>query len=440
MGITTQTTMKLEHFHDFYYLEAIKAGIATRNAVNPENAFRHSTIKLTEATQDAIFDIVPNMALRTFVYLYAACFGEARHSRSEQARDSFLCEAGVSGRKEAYLKVLDFEPTKRNITTLVNIFSQPWRGAFGGKAWYDIAEALNYYFKVSPEAFIDHVIDLEHNCGTVFNKSDARYSIYFDVEYPGHLREFLNYKFAKNILTQSPGYGTFHRVTPRVYRLIARYCTLFRLPFPSWIRSDLKTLGDYTVTWGNKNFTIESKWAKWATIGRKNEPNIANIISLVSLDEMYPQSQTKREFLASVESKKREAITLMNGHSTKELLDKLENKVQRVIQWGLKLVKVEPKATTYPVLPCKVKECGSHYVLQVAVPYEDYGTPTDYGFKIELQNLWMNSAILQEYTTQGYDGEPGYADCYLTKDHTLILNYGSHRVSLHNNQLEAFLS
>jgi len=51
------------------------------------------------------------------------------------------------------------------------IFSQPgWRGGYGGKKWANISDAITHYYdgKMTKTAWLDHVFDLQHNGGSIF--------------------------------------------------------------------------------------------------------------------------------------------------------------------------------------------------------------------------------------------------------------------------------
>src|ERR1044072_1458248 len=124
--IRTQTKMTMFHFHDFYFLQALQAGVMAEISRNPAAQFQHSVEKLQLDIQRTIDDIVPNIALRTFVYLYAACLGEARHARSDSAHRSFLPGTRKSHRHELFAQITNYAPTKQNLNALIEIYSQEW--------------------------------------------------------------------------------------------------------------------------------------------------------------------------------------------------------------------------------------------------------------------------------------------------------------------------
>src|SRR5690349_10793446 len=131
--IRTNTRMTLMHFHDFYFLQALQAGIIAEISRNPDIQFTRKVEKLQMDVQDALDEITPNIALRTFVYLYAACAGEARHARSANAERRFLPEVANSHRSQVYSNITDYTPNKNNLNALISIFEQDWKSGFGGR-------------------------------------------------------------------------------------------------------------------------------------------------------------------------------------------------------------------------------------------------------------------------------------------------------------------
>src|SRR5688572_3633465 len=102
--IETKTKMNLNYLNDFYLLEALKADIVSQCASNPDMEFKHSVSKLREDIQETCEETYPNMALRIFVYLYAACLGEARHAASQKAELFYLTEITEGHRAEVFDK------------------------------------------------------------------------------------------------------------------------------------------------------------------------------------------------------------------------------------------------------------------------------------------------------------------------------------------------
>lgn len=265
----TGNTMTLEHFHDFYYLEALMAGITMARSSHPEWEFRHSLERLETDVKEAFEHLTHEMALRIYVYLYAAAMGEARYAQ-DFGLNYYVKGLRGKGRNDVYEMAIEYFPTPENIEVLKNVFSQKWGGSYGGKAWKSIVDAMDLYGKVSEATFIDHSVDLEHNGGCVFSKS-ANFGLDCFAHFASDLKYFLDFKFSENILEKQ--FYSPIRISRKVYKLIDRFInvttsfgsdkhlkmliTLYSLvPTLEW-------LDGYTIDWGNK--TLE-------TVGTKPEP------------------------------------------------------------------------------------------------------------------------------------------------------------------------
>ena len=164
--------MTLDHFNDFYYLEAVKTDINRQIAKNPDFQFRHSVVRLIEDANFLYQEIAENLAERTFAYIWAACLGEARHASDTMSENRFIKQIKHTSRGDVFSVATKFAPTEQNIKAIIEVFSCGWRGSFGGKAWHNIAKSLLMRDE-GAAAFIDHVIDLEDNNGTVFSKGEV---------------------------------------------------------------------------------------------------------------------------------------------------------------------------------------------------------------------------------------------------------------------------
>jgi hypothetical protein len=267
--------MQLEHFHDFYFLEALQAAATMAGSTNPDFEFRRSVIKFEEDVRDAFVHLTHEMGMRIWVYLWAAALGEARYARSHSL-SVWIEELNGDSRQSVYHKSFDFFPCQENVDLLKKVYGQRgWGGAYGGKKWLEIVEGLDMYGKVSDATFIDHSVDLEHNGGCVFSKS-AKFglSCYNDnTGYSaGDLRFFLDFKFKENILEKTlkiHGDKKDIRISSKVYRLIERYKNIFlkvgsasylkTLDVMSHLLPTMEWLDGYTVEWGTDLLTIGGK-------------------------------------------------------------------------------------------------------------------------------------------------------------------------------------
>ncbi len=258
----TGNEMTMAHFHDFYFLEAMQAGLSMAKATNPEISFRRSVEKLENDINETFEKLTHTMAFRIYVYLYSASLGEARHASDN-------CEMIVDqldgyGRSTVYNRALNFFPNDENVQILTDVFAQSWNsGGFGGRAWLEIVEGMKLYGKITDAAFIDHTVDLEHNSGSVFTK-DTRSYINFQCfgEYNAmDLRSFLNYKFKSNILNENEkswhgNYSTTYNVSTKIYNLLVRYSNIIeKIEAINYCKPTLEFLTPYTVEWGYETFT-----------------------------------------------------------------------------------------------------------------------------------------------------------------------------------------
>lgn len=432
--IQTKTTMRMEHFHDFYILEALKAETANELSRNPDKQFSHSVTKLQFDLAETIEYIVPNIAFRTFVYLYAACLGESRHARNTNAGRYYIPETREKHRNQLFSTISNYSPTPANLKALIRVFEQDWSSGFGGSAWAQIAKALPMYFTMPNGAWLDYVVDLEHNNGTAFNKEDAKNTIFFSTEYSGEkFSHFLDYKFAKNILFER-WYGMNLAVSNRVYKLVRRFCNLFSLPFPTWIYPELKNLTDYTVAWLDGKIEIEEKWYEWADVTKENRPSVSVLETLTELDNIYAPHFTKTEWEKAIKKADKQAKKIAKAYWTKELAAEWKKKIETTRDWGFKSCKPDKCKTTYNLLPIIGKVEGHILILEAQVPYESVGTKTENGVEFRL-DMWTQYFNPNSMTFGGYEnGHISY------EYGTMMLYLDGKILSLHSKELEAILS
>lgn len=122
-------------------------------------------------------------------YLAIAVAGELRHSRRQASLDSnewaalstlereFALANGGYNRQVAQKATIDLlrnDPRllPRFFGLAATVFGANWNGGYGGAAWARIAEAPVAFLggKLSHSVFVDHVFDLRHNGGRLFDK------------------------------------------------------------------------------------------------------------------------------------------------------------------------------------------------------------------------------------------------------------------------------
>jgi hypothetical protein len=265
MNAITGNVMKMEHFHDFYFLEALQARLNMAKSANPELQFRRAVEKLESDINETFEKLTYTMAFRIYVYLYAAALGEARHA-------NYYCEMAINelsgnDRNSVYSKAIQYFPNDENIQILTDVFEQSWLScSFGGKAWLNIVEGMKLYGKVSNATFIDHAVDLHHNSGSVFTKQTQ--SLKFDCfgTYDStSLQYFLDWKFEGDILNCEYWQNTDTMSTStKVYNLIVRFSNIIEtLNAIHYCKPRLEFLTPYTVDWGHKTYTMSDSESDW---------------------------------------------------------------------------------------------------------------------------------------------------------------------------------
>jgi hypothetical protein len=391
--ITTDTSMKLEHFHDFYFLQALRVSISQEISKHPALQFSHTVVKLQEDLNEYYNDIVPNMALRVFTYLFAACLGEARHARSNSADRRFVREILTAHRSTIFQSISDFEPSRQNIQALVDVFSQNWCSGFGGEAWKSIAKALHEYYTLPPATWLDHVVDLEHNNGTAFSKTDACDTILFDTRYPFRFNNFLDYKFRYNIIEQSDGSHAYHLTRP-AYKLIQRYAKIFHKSMPWWIEAGLQRLTEYDVQWGQKTITLEDKWLDGIDVSSGNSPHAQTLLYMAGADDVYAPSKTAKELKKMASKFKAKAKKIAGKHMTKKFAARFNAKLTKWLEECLEICKADKMPITYAALPFTVEVKGWEYVFHFPLPCQGIGTPEEGGFFVTTTSVYGNVSQL----------------------------------------------
>lgn len=260
----TGSVMTLQHFQDFYYLEALQAKMTMAKSANPENLFRKGFVKLDEDIQKAFQTLCERMALHIYVYLWVAALGEAVYA-------DYNCEQRIAEQHGGWsdTDALDYFPNDENVEIVKTIFGQDWSGGgYGGDAWEDIVEAMDMYNKVPHSTFIDHAVDLEHNGGNVFDKTNAE-ECGLNCFTPGYgksgLQNFLDIKFKNDILNNNKynnGWGNYKLqidVSMKVYDLIVRYSNIVeKVKAVNFLKPTLEWLTPYSVNWEYQDFSLES--------------------------------------------------------------------------------------------------------------------------------------------------------------------------------------
>lgn len=246
----TGNVMTLRHFTDFYYLEALRAGISMAKSANPDNLFRRSFEKLEIDVNEAFDALSDTMAIRIWLYLWGAALGEAQYAGEN-------CETEIEELQNfGYSETFDYFPTEYNIEMVKDVFGQYWAsGGYGGEAWKSIVEGMELYGKISNAAFIDHAVDLEHNGGCVFDKTHASpFNLNCFSGYSSHnLKRFLDEKFSEDILNSEK----YHEVSRKVYNLVTRYSNIVeKITAVEYLQPTLEWLTPFSIEWNSFDNTF----------------------------------------------------------------------------------------------------------------------------------------------------------------------------------------
>lgn len=172
--INQQISLESE-INTFYLLQEMKALVDKKSFSLP------SQLAFVKRLEDYQTEQSSNLALAMRDYTALACFGEARygfsviekreHNKKIRIKTKFSRRNRFT-REGCYEEALQFDPTQM-LKDLRNYFlHNDWAGGcgFGGQAWAKAAEyALDY--GVKPDIiFVDNMVDLQHNSGTLFSK------------------------------------------------------------------------------------------------------------------------------------------------------------------------------------------------------------------------------------------------------------------------------
>lgn len=152
---------------EFYAIESIDAMAHTDYA-------KHSHTKWREEFDAFKKQYIEHFANAFFDYTVFVCLGEARHAykRCDYYLDDFFEEDD----RDSVYNCPHLEPFSA-LNVLFALFSKNWECSYGGKAWADIANGGLKYHTYPDEVFLDHLVDLSHNNGTFYNKSNHIFSL-----------------------------------------------------------------------------------------------------------------------------------------------------------------------------------------------------------------------------------------------------------------------
>lgn len=113
-----------------------------------------------------------------FDYTVFTCMGEARHARNHTRGRRAFPELEMNGsaggethRNLVYANASEYDPMDTLEKMYDTFNSVKWYdSSYGGKKWGKLAEIGRTYGTVSNRVFIDSIVHLQHNSGSIFNK------------------------------------------------------------------------------------------------------------------------------------------------------------------------------------------------------------------------------------------------------------------------------
>ena len=198
-------TNKREMLADFYAISlCLKMPIKENNL----NHYRFENVgEEIEQIAEIVIEKISQELQRAMVF---ACASELYHFRDNKYygdmelywkfAHGFGSRKITKNKKEEEFRIIRynyalsiFKTDKAIMEFALEAFNQHWETQYGGKNWVKIAEAYFSLFNSKTiedkMVYIDHVIDLEHNNGTFFNKLLSYKNSGFE-----YIQEFLHYK------------------------------------------------------------------------------------------------------------------------------------------------------------------------------------------------------------------------------------------------------
>lgn len=233
--------------YDFYYLEALVAKME-----QDPDSLNHTKSRLIERTNTVLDDLAGVLARAFRDYLFLTCAGEARYANFK-ANMRIPEIPDLRDRGLVYDIVLGYAPSKHNWGILSDLFNNhEWDRSFGGEAWGKIVDFASKYGDASDIFYVDHVVDLEHNNGCVFNKYEAMEFVGLSNNFSNsELTGFLSFKFNHDLLDQprngSKTYAHQARImTSTTGSLIRKYFLIFEgLDIGAWESNNKYRMPEY---------------------------------------------------------------------------------------------------------------------------------------------------------------------------------------------------
>lgn len=255
MAGNLSSPIEMSHVTDFYFLDAMTAHASMESAKRgslggmAEDKWREDVIQERD-------NIAGQLALAFRNYLFVAGVGEMRHAESRCSR--WLEEVPSSlSRNAACERALEFDPAS-NLQLMVDLFKQSWNGGgYGGLKWANCMDAALQYGIWPDVMFVDHAVDLEHNGGSVFDKTSAAKMVGLGLSFkwPGmEMKRFLDIKRDEDLLTFNPTslFSHPYAITATTFSLWCRWWNIYNSGCPPWLKRVSEQEFLQWPTYGNK--------------------------------------------------------------------------------------------------------------------------------------------------------------------------------------------
>ena len=219
------------------------------------------------------------LAKMMYDYISIICLGEIRHAEHESEKYASIDGVDESvSRSKIYYTTCDY--TQNSILKLCEKLFNPifnmWHRTYGGYNWYIIAKAGLQYNKIPHEVFIDHVFDLEHNTGNIFDKRGFIFGYY-------NISSLLDYKRYVNPCRLLKWAETYELQT-----LIERACNLGMIYIP------FSEINDFVYTNGKCKIDFRSpRRNRYLSISEHRMEKYCNRFYL-NEDKFFDQKNTYR--------------------------------------------------------------------------------------------------------------------------------------------------
>ena len=218
-------TIRLSTIVEFYTLELLSAlSNQTPRGMNSEVARSLASKKFESDLARYRARLEKNLGRAIRDYLIIASAREARHA--------FTCANEHISQFGQWRSITRYKPSAVIMALRTQFNDVEWtHGGYGGTSWGGIVDcAATYYELDNLTAFIDHVLDVEHNGGRLFDKTTAAQYVGLNMDWSKtDIHAFLTWKFESPDLLLDPRlydmYG--YCLSGKTVEFITRYANIY---------------------------------------------------------------------------------------------------------------------------------------------------------------------------------------------------------------------